>query len=171
MRKIIGNYLKIFLAYTLLTIFFFQIFPGKIFLYKGLMIYLLNIVIFIAIGLFFKKINRERYFSALIVAFSLNLAFFIIFPVTFERSVTIFLLNKIYNSQTEKSANCNLTFKDAQKALSEEYITQGKAVEKRIEEQRKVDIIQSQNECLFLTKKGEIFLSFSKIIKTLYRIR
>ncbi|MGB9911539.1 MAG: hypothetical protein ACPLKP_02975 [Microgenomates group bacterium] len=171
MKKIIVDYLKVFFGYTLLTIFLFQIFPGKIFLYKGFFIYLTAIFIFVGLGLFFKKTNRERFFSALIVAFSLNFAFFILFPVTFERSVTMFLLNKIQNEEKKNSSCLGLTFEEAQKFLFEEYIKQKGAVEKRAEEQGKAGIIQFQNQCLSLTKKGKIFLSFSDLIKKLYHIK
>lgn len=117
----------------------------------------------------YSKINLERFFSVLFVSICFNLSFFIVFPVTFERSVTMFLLNNI---KSENRYECKIqSNQDLEKNLIEYYVIKNKAIEKRMEEQKVLDTIITQNNCVDLTKKGNDFLSFSEIVMRIYNIK
>lgn len=174
--KILTYYLVFILLFTSLYIFLFHspLFNFQnILFYRG--IYLLTFlslifpILTLLLKLKYSKINLERFFNALFVSICFNLSFFIVFPVTFERSVTMFLLNNI---KSENRYECKIqSTQDLEKNLIETYVIKNKAIEKRMEEQKVLDTVITQNNCVDLTKKGNDFLSFSGIVMRIYNIR
>ena len=96
-----------------------------------------------------------------IVSCSLLSSFFIVFPVTIDRSLTVFILRKIEveNAMTEEQV---------QHALKDEYVTDGEAGKRRILEQELSGNIKCDKSCV-LTKQGKVFLGFSLMIDVLFR--
>jgi len=178
MKKLIFQYLVIISLFSLTTLLFFHLMPIKIFFYKGLFIYALTLLVFSFIFILSSRIKKwiktESFIAALSLAFSLNFAFFIIFPVTFERSVTMYFLNQLEKVKKENKSysTCTngLSFKQAEQSLIEGYI-KGKAVKKRVEEQKAAKTLDFKNDCIFITSRGERFLKFSEFIKTIYNIQ
>lgn len=87
-----------------------------------------------------------------------------IFPVTFERSVTMFLLKTI-NSKNGINKN------DLEKILINDYIKKNKALEKRLIEQKEIDFLRVKKNKVFITDQGKKFLDFSRLIKKIYGLK
>ena len=99
----------------------------------------------------------------MIISFSFNLVFFVVFPVTFERSVTMYLLKKIADKKISK--------KELEKNLINEYIIRNKALDKRISEQKVIDFIKEKDGYLWLTEEAKKFIDWSKIINHWYNLK
>lgn len=129
---------------------------------------IVSVVLFLIIILFVKKrliaLSWETIFALVIFSFSFHLVFFVIFPVTFERSITMFLLNKVNYHQ-------GIGKERLEKILIEEYILKSKALEKRIKEQKEIGFFNVKNNGVFLTKKAKIFLTLSLFIKKIYGVK
>jgi uncharacterized protein YacL len=170
-------FLSIFIVFSFLYLFSFStnlFSTQKILFYRG--IYLLVVVFFINLILLFflnKKffqIPFELIFSFLVLSLSFHLVFFVLFPVTFDRSVTMYLLNQL---EKNKSSVCQqgLTKEDLEKSLIEEYVKKDDAVGRRIFEQKETGFLEEKNQCLSVNKKGEQFLRFAQLVKKIYRIK
>jgi len=170
--RIFFIYLFIFTGFYL-TLFNTNIFSSQsVLFYRGLWLLATVTLIFISAVLFFyKKIGAslETLIAAILVSVSINLSFFVVFPVTFERSVTMFLLNTLKTS-TDNSCH-GLTKSQLEKKLIEDYIIKKKAVDKRINEQSVIDFIKDKNQCIELTPKAIKFLEFSKIVGKYFKIK
>ena len=172
MIKIIKKYLAIFLTYS--GIFFFllitPIFSNqKVLFYRGLILFAISSIITFIIFTFFKKISKEftleSRINGIIFSLSIHLCFFIIFPVTFDRSVTMYLLNTI-NENNDKTC---LQENNIQQKLIDEYIVEQQAIPRRIYEQSIINFIKLNNNCIQLTSKSKKFLKFSNIVKEIYK--
>ena len=107
--------------------------------------------------------------AAIFVAVSINLSLFVVLPVTFERSVTMYLLNLL--NENEKNSCRGLTKNELRKHLVNEYVTGKDAIGKRIVEQTAINMIEEENRCYKLTKRGKNFLQTSELIKKIYNIK
>lgn len=174
MLKIIKTYLLIFILYS--CIFFLllisSVFPNQqVLFYRGLTLFAISTLVTFLILFFLRKklknLTLETIINSIIFSLSIHLCFFVIFPVTFDRSVTMYLLNTI-NKNTE---NTCIQKDNIQQKLINEYIIEQKAVSRRINEQSIIDFINIDNDCIQLTAKSKKFLNFSSIIKKLYQIK
>lgn len=171
-------YLIIFISFTsfYLLSFHTSLFSSSsVFFYRGIWLLIIISFVFLLLVLFFNKkfkLNLETLIAAILISISINLSFFVIFPVTFERSVTMFLLNTLKNN-TNNSCH-GLIKSELQKMLINDYIVNKKAVDKRINEQIIIDFIkeknQEKNQCYYLTPKAFNFLTFSELINKIYGI-
>lgn len=172
--KISSFYLFIFLSFTFLYLFSFHtnIFISQsVLFYRGLMLLGLVSLFFIFIFFIFHKkvsFSLESLIAALILSISINLSIFIVFPVTFERSVTMYILNTL--KKFENNSCGGLNKKELENLLVNEYVIKNKAVDKRINEQKVIDFIEEKNQCFGLTLKSKKFLKFSEIISFLYNL-
>ncbi|MDH7476719.1 MAG: hypothetical protein QHH09_04675 [Microgenomates group bacterium] len=176
MRKV-AKFLIFYLStFFLFTGFYLILFRSPIFIkqkvlfYRGLLLLLLNLFLWLLISiLFYKKklvkFSLESIIASLIVSFSLNLSFFVVFPVTFERSVTMYLLKKLYGNENQ----C-ISKKQLEDSLIEEYIIKNNALDKRLVEQSIINFIDKKNQCLSLTQKAKNFIQFSKKINWFYNL-
>ncbi len=83
--------------------------------------------------------------------------------MTFERSITMYLLKTINQNQS-------ITKKDLEKKLIDEYILKNKALEKRLNEQKVINFIEVKNGKVYLTKKGKKFLKIANLIDKIFGI-
>ncbi len=138
----------------------------KVLFYRGVSLLLLTIILFTIFSFIyyfkFSKKNIESIIAAVIVSAAIHLSIFVVFPVTFERSVTMYLLNTLSQSQMTKS--------QLENKLINEYFIKNKAIDKRLNEQKIIDIISNHQKQLQLTQQGRNFLKFSKIIEKIYGI-
>jgi len=172
--KLLLFYLLVFVIFSLFYYTFLrsQIFSSqKVLFYRGIILLLIAFVPTLLSSIVLSRILRTRYesvFSSLILVLSLHICFFVLFPVTFDRSVTIYLLNSIKNNQ--KNYSCHgLTKKDLQDKLINEYVIKNDAINKRLIEQTIIDNIFFNSNCINLTNRGLKFLNFSRLIMSLYR--
>jgi hypothetical protein len=170
MKKIVCSYSSIFVLFTLVFILLFHLpiwcfksvlfYRGVVYLTTSLLI-LLIVILFIYLKL--KKGNIETMISALIVSFAIHLSIFVVFPVTFDRSVSMYLLNTINNS------NGSISKKDLENRLISDYVLESKAVERRINEQSTTGFVENKDN-VKLSSKGKAFLEISEIIKKIYSL-
>ena len=172
--KLLAIYFSIFIGFSLTYVLLFHspLFRGvEVLFYRGVILLALTGILFLAVFIFLKnKINGETFLAALIMSLSLNLAFFIVFPVTFDRSVTMFLLNTL---KQEKSLDCTkgLSKNKLQRYLIDDYVVKDDAVGRRIKEQAAIEMIKRNGNCINLTSKANRFLRFAQIVRKIYGIK
>ena len=115
------------------------------------------------------RIYTQSFIAALMIATSIHITLFVLLPVTFDRSVTMFLLESL---EHEKRNVCGgLTKSDMEQHVIDGYVMQNDAVAKRIDEQMTIDMIQKKNECYGVTPTATVFLQFSSFVKHLYGVK
>lgn len=173
--KIIFVYLTIFILFTAIYLFSFHtpIFSfQKVLFYRGVLLlfstfFLFGLTIYLVNRIY--KINIETLIAAIIISFSINLSLFVVLPVTFERSVTMYLLNTL---KANSSNSCHgLTKIELEKKLIDDYVIRNKAIDKRINEQKIISFLKEQNDCLQLNLNALNFLKYSKIIGKIYGLK
>lgn len=175
-KRLIASYVGIFIIFTTTFLLLFQISfisIQKIFFYKGL--FFLSVTSLLClIGIIFyaekSRKNIESLFAALMISIAINLSIFIMFPVTFERSVTIFMLSTLEHPAPHNSCQ-GLTKKQMEAALINTYIVRNNAVSKRVAEQEVIKNVETKSQCLALTKSGRRFLDFSRFLSRLYNLQ
>lgn len=174
-RKIIITYLLTFLFFTLLFVLSFHapLFKTQtVLFYRGILLLLTTTIVCSLLLFLFRqkfKLETQSFIAALTISLSFHLSFFVIFPVTFDRSVTMYLLSTL--AKKPASQNCPGIGKSALKeAFITEYVKENRAIERRIYEQSFINFVKEEKECVTLTSKGHRFLNFSLFIKKLYGI-
>lgn len=176
MKRIIFIYFSIFILFSVsyLASFHTPLFNfQKVLFYRGIALLLFDIIVFFILSIiYFIKYSRkniESVIAAIIVSAVVHLSIFVVFPVTFERSITMYLLNTL--AQSQKNQICQgLTKSQLQDKLIQEYVIKNKAVDKRINEQKMINIINN-NQCVRLTTKGLEFLLLSKLVGKAYGLK
>jgi len=174
--KILSAYLTVFLLFSLLFILFFHtplFLDQKVLFYRGILLLLPTTFAILIFSFFlnkqFLKVSFETLLAAFIISFSFNLSFFIIFPVTFDRSVTTYLLSILRNKPATE--NCQgLTDKTLEQYFISEYVIGKQAIQRRIVEQSIINMVEKKNNCVQLTTRGRNFLKLLEIIKKVYSI-
>lgn len=171
---VISVYCAIFFLFSLVYLSLFHTFLFKsqtILFYRGIILLAITLSIFLilAIGLNFKlkKLYLESILAAILVSTSFHLSLFVVFPVTFERSVTMYLLNTLAINHNDQSCQ-GLAKSQLQDKLIKEYVLKNKALDKRLSEQKVINIINGNQECVQLTQQGLDFLKLSELIKKIY---
>jgi hypothetical protein len=172
--KILLTYVSVFTIFTTLYLLMFntQLFAfQKVLFYRGITLLIVNFFIFLFIAIFVNKkfkSNFETLLAAIIVSASINLSLFVVLPVTFERSVTMYLLRSLNENRINSCGG--LTKEQLEEKLINQYIIKNKAIDKRINEQELINFI-SNNQCVSITKKAKNFLNLSEIIERIYNIK
>lgn len=98
---------------------------------------------------------------ALIVSltFSFNITFLIVFPVTFDRSVTMYILNIL-----EQSGSDGLTKDEMERALVDTYVRGNDAIGRRMAEQVISGNVEERQGRFILSKQAKNFLGFSRLV-------
>ncbi len=175
LKKLFFQYLLIFFVFSLLFIISFHstILAGqKVLFYRGLALLILVTLITIGLVIFFKKklkIGTETAWAAIIVSAAINLALFITFPITYDRSITMYLLDRL-NNPPSNSLCKGYTESELEQRLLTEYIQKNQALKKRLHEQSVIKFIQQDNQCITITDKAKRFLQVSEIIKKIYKV-
>jgi hypothetical protein len=101
------------------------------------------------------------HFAVCCMSLSFNLTFLIVFPVTFDRSVTTYLLEELDHQGA-------MTPQEMENALIREYVTGAKAVPRRIQEQSISGTVRFDLGRVTLTPGGRSFVSFGRAIRAIY---
>jgi len=174
-KAVLIPYVFVFLLYSFLFILCFHIPIFEridILFYRGVVsLVVTNAIVFLfifilrTIKIFFHLTNWEHIGFALLVSICVHLSVFIVFPVTYERSLTMYMLNFILEHKSVKK-------KEITSALINEYILKNDAVGKRLQEQSFSSFLKVENQNMItLTKRGEFFLIISNVIKKVYGLR
>ena len=172
--KVILSY---FLIFVLFSLVFFLLFRTPLFASQTVLFYRGNILLALTFVMLFLisglqrrilKVRFETILAAIIMSASIHLSLFVVFPVTFDRSVTIYLLNRLNSSQ---SPTCQgLSPQQMQQLFVKEYVKRDQAMTRRIKEQSIINILKEQDNCVSLTPRGRSFLNLSELIKKLYNL-
>lgn len=110
----------------------------------------------------------ESVFAAIVLAASLNFSFFVVVPVTLDRSVTTFLLASMSARGAEEGG---FSKSELQDILQREYLTRFDAVGRRMDEQILSGNVHSSGDGKYaLTEQGREFLAFANMIAKIYGI-
>lgn len=175
LKKLIFQYFLIFFVFTLLYIISFHspiINNQNVLFYRGLGLLVIITLITTVLVIFFKKklqLSTETAMAAIIVSASINLALFITFPITYDRSITMYLLDRL-NNPPANSICKGYTESELEQRLSSEYIQKKQALKKRLHEQSVIKFISQDSQCITITEKAKQFLQFSEIIKKIYGV-
>ncbi len=168
----IYTYLIIFSLFSVvfLTLLRLPLFSSqKVLFYRGNILLGLTVLILFSISGMERSVLKVRFetlLAALVMSASIHLSLFVVFPVTFDRSVTMYLLNRL---QVSNSPTCSgLSPQAMENLFIKEYVKRDQAMARRIYEQSQINILQQNQNCVKLTKRGQDFLQFSKIIKKIY---
>jgi hypothetical protein len=101
--------------------------------------------------------------AATLVAVSLNLTFFVVGPVTVDRSVSVFMLSRLADAQSP------LTAGDLRQAFAERYVGEWDQVGRRIQEQIASGNVEQPSEGHYrLTAQGESFMRTAQFISRVF---
>lgn len=177
-RKQTKKYLSFFLIFIIFSFIYFLSFhipllnSFQILFYRGIvslcLTYLFTFVLIYLLKrnrVYFEELGSGSVIAALLVSACIHLSFFILFPVTYERSVSMYLLYTLQNHKVLKK-------EEMKTLLIREYINEKDAVGKRLEEQSYSSFITGNDiNGIQLTQRGKIFLYVSNIIKRIYGIK
>ena len=141
---------------------------SRILFYNGI-ISLLFSTIFGASILFWppvKRVGSLPFLSLNVATACLVLVFFVVIPVTFDRSVSTFLLHTIENSQRNGEG---VTVDELSNIFVEDYVVKKSAIERRIFEQIKSGNVEFlEGGVVKITSRGKNFLLFGNVVTGAY---
>ena len=158
------NLIKMFLSLTLTFIFLLQfdaIRVTSIYFFDG--IYLLIIASIINYLIFRNKMKNVL--ILVITVFSMNFGFFVLLPVSYERSVSVELLTNLSN----ESLNSELTKDDIRNEIIKITSTE-EFTNKRIEEQLYTGYIEKTDNGYTISQTVKNFLTLKNFISTIFNI-
>ena len=108
--------------------------------------------------------NKVKNILLIVISvFSINFGFFVLFPVSFERSVSVGLLNNLSEySETQEFSELDIT-KEILKVTSTEQFT-----DKRIEEQLYTGYLESKEGKYILSENIKTYLFINNLMSRLY---
>jgi hypothetical protein len=169
MTAIIRTILLLLFSLPGILFFFLLVVSGlfsnsiSIMMYRGIALALAAFAAHLLLLALIKKIeNFDSKLAAATLALAFNLCFLVIFPVTIDRSVTIYLLSQIERQEA------GLTLEELQSRLIEQYVKEYDAVDRRIDEQVVTGNLKKENEKIKLTKQGRAFLNFARVIQKFF---
>jgi len=172
--KVFISYLAIFVLFSLVFLLLLRtpLFASQtVLFYRGNILLGLTALFFLLTSDVCKRVLKVRFetiLAAIIMSASIHLAIFVVFPVTFDRSVTMYLLNRLNISQ---SPTCQgLSAQQMEQLFIKEYVKRDQAMARRIKEQSIINILKEHNNCVSLTSRGRNFLNLSELIKKLYAL-
>ena len=158
------NLIKMFLSLTITFIFLLQfdaIRVTSIYFFDG--IYLLIIASIINYLIFRNKMKNVL--ILVITVFSMNFGFFVLLPVSYERSVSVELLTNLSN----ESLNSELTKDDIRNEIIKITSTE-EFTNKRIEEQLYTGYIEKTDNGYTISQTVKNFLTLKNFISTIFNI-
>jgi hypothetical protein len=101
--------------------------------------------------------------AATLVAVSLNLTFFVVGPVTVDRSVSVFMLSRLADAQSPLRAE------ELRQVFADRYVGEWDQVGRRIQEQiASGNIEQASEDHYRLTAQGESFMRTAQFISRIF---
>jgi hypothetical protein len=156
------------LGFALLVILFkLGIFHNiDVYFYRGVVLVgiatILTFVAFLYISRWFRA-DVSAAFTAAVLSMSINLTFLVIFPVTIDRSISVFLLG--YMNQHPEEA---FTPSQLRNAFSNIYVGQYQQIERRMDEQLVSRNINQVGEAYQISAQGRAFVSFARAIAWMF---
>jgi hypothetical protein len=131
--------------------------------YRGLLFAAVTFGMHLA-GLYFwaYRFSEEVRIAAAAIALSFNVCFLVIFPVTIDRSISVYLLDVIAENEL------GMTEEELTHRFVQQYVGEYGAIERRLEEQQASRNVAIQNGHVVITDQGRSFLAFSRTIGRLF---
>lgn len=104
----------------------------------------------------------SRLVAGAALAFAVNTTFLVVFPVTIDRSVTVYLLGQIAQSSV------GLTEAEMRDKLIRQYVEEYGAVQRRMQEQLKSGNVISEGGTYRLSPQGDNLIKFSKYVASIF---
>lgn len=152
----------------LLSLFHTRIAGTLAFFYRGLVFILcVGLLQGIVLGVLRKRlvIPRLVIISLTIIFISMHIVFFTLVPVTLDRSVSVFLLQRMLSNGTV------YTKKQLEDVLIDGFILKSDAVGKRIIEQEQTGSIRPDGGGWRITPRGEWIVNMYRIVGALFGIQ
>ena len=159
------------------TIFFILFFRSNllndinIIFYRGIILLTASCILVFLIMIVFKKSHWGPLFTykdvilSIILIACVNLVFFTHFPVTVERSISVFLLNYM-----NKHRNEVLTDKEITEVFINKYLYEFNAIDKRLQEQLASGNIICDVKGCRISKQGELLIKLFFLIADIFKI-
>jgi len=167
-------YVSVFFAFTIVFFITFRtpLFAGEaVLFYRGIELLATTFILgAIAATTYFRFVSMERIESiaaALIAASAIHLTLFVVFPVTFDRSVTMYLLNELADAPSESVCRGYAPL-ELENHFINEYVQANDAIERRITEQGAINMVTLNDQCVAISEQGRGFLRFSQVVGRLY---
>ena len=171
--KVIALVLILFIVYIFFLVAHEQIIKSEIVFYGYLKLSFIYGIFFVLLYMLFmivghkntlKKWNNiSTVFLATVIFWLSSYAFIITLPVVIDRSLSVFILNRLASHQTSMPVD------ELYKIVSE-YFSDQSIVQKRIEEQLATGSIVFENNEIHLTKKGLNIAKFSTTIAEIFNL-
>lgn len=174
--RILFKYLLVFIIYSVIFLLLLHsplLSFQKVLFYRGMTFLIIAAILVALLLIIFQKkwhISWETLISSLLVSVFFHQAFFITFPVTFDRAFSMYLLNRLNNYPINNSCK-GFPEKELEQKLINEYFVGQHALKKRLNEQSIIRFIDNKNDCITLSDRAKNFLLFSNIVKKLYNVR
>lgn len=147
-------------------VLFFLMFPLGLFeeaipviFYRGILLAVIAFIIhFLGLLMFTSSLKEETIIASVFVALSFNVCFLVIFPVTIDRSISVYMLKTIAESEV------SMTAEDIEHRFISEYVESYEAIPRRIQEQSLSKNIHKDGSYYRITQNGETFLKISRLI-------
>ena len=131
--------------------------------YRGVLLALITALIhFGSLYLINRKASLETRIASAALALSFNICFLVIFPVTIDRSISVFLLNQMAIQEQ------GITRDELEQIFVNEYVIGLDAIDRRISEQMASNNIVQHDTVYQITDQGRSFLSFSYFVGQLF---
>ena len=149
--------------------FFLNLIGFRMLFYRGLLALFFAVPLAIVISLILRKwtglmMPVSTLFSCVVLSASALVAFLIVFPVTYERSVSVFML-----SQIARLENDGVTAVQLETLLRDTYISADKAVALRLHEQLESGTISLDEQgSVRLTRRGWNLLCFGELLQPVF---
>jgi hypothetical protein len=174
MRAIIASIIWFSSATVVLCLVLAALFLGDtlsqltILFYRGLLFIGISMMVTFAILSVIRQIwprwRMSDVISATVFAASFMISFFVIFPVTFDRSVTVFIL-----SQMAANPNHSYTADEMRNIFMRIYLERDQQIERRLEEQRISGNIVRTGSGYEITHQGMQFILFGQWISPIFK--
>lgn len=145
---------------------------ARVFFYRGIILAVLCSALQLLLNFLLLRVKLLRLdlgirdlICACALTFSFNITFLIVFPVTFQRSVSTFLL-----AQLETKQETGLSKEDMEILLKEEYLLKGAAVSRRMQEQLITGNVTQVGDRFYLSSQGRNFMKSKNLVEKLYGI-
>ena len=177
--KFLGIKIKDYIICTIITfIVSFLIFVSlfhttlfsnvKVLMYRGLIFLLLVAIINLSLGnilkkFFFKNLNGFDIFSIMVMVCSIMMVFFVLVPVTVERSVSVYMLSEMDESGTSFSKE------DIEEKFIDTYVKKFGAFDKRFDEQIVTGTINKVDDNKYIiNNKGKFIVKMFRFISKIF---
>lgn len=131
--------------------------------YRGLVIAGITFFLhFFGLLYFFRTWPEDTWIAAAVLAAAINVCFLVIFPVTIDRSITVYLLDQIARQDS------GMTATEIEQQFIQQYVIDYSAINRRMNEQMASKNIYFKDGNYIITEQGKSFLAVSNIIGEIF---